>query len=95
MSTSRRKHSPAASVPFKAHKARLSMSGKGNCYDNAMVETFFETLKSELVWRTVFETSDEAKAMIGRDIDRFCNPIRRHSALAFMSPVQYEMTVTV
>lgn len=78
---------------LKAHKAQLSMSGKGNCFDNAMVETFFKTLKSELVWRTVFETRDEATAMIGRYIDRFYNPTRRHSALAFMSPVQYEMTV--
>jgi transposase InsO family protein len=36
------------------------MSGKGNCYDNAMVETFFKTLKSELVWRTAFQTRSEA-----------------------------------
>jgi putative transposase len=79
---------------LKAHKAQLSMSGKGNCFDNAMVETFFKTLKSELVWRTVFDTRDETKAMIGRYIDRFYNPTRRHSALAFMSPVQYEMTAT-
>ena len=70
------------------------MSGKGNCFDNAMVETFFKTLKSELVWRTVFETRDEAMVMIGSYIDRFYNPTRRHSALAFMSPVQYEMMVT-
>ncbi len=69
------------------------MSGKGNCYDNAMVETFFKTLKSEPVWRSMFETRDEATAMIGRYIDRFYDPTRRHSALAFMSPVQYEMTV--
>jgi putative transposase len=79
---------------LKAHRAQLSMSGKGNCFDNAMVETFFKTLKSELVWRTVFETRDEATVMIGRYIDRFYNPTRRHSALAFMSPVQYEMMVT-
>jgi transposase InsO family protein len=77
-----------------AHGAQISMSGKGNCFDNAMVETFFKTLKSELVWRTMFETRDEATAMIGRYIDQFYNPTRRHSALAFMSPVQYEMTVT-
>jgi putative transposase len=79
---------------LKAHGARISMSGKGNCYDNAMVETFFKTVKSELVWRTVFDTRDEATAMIGSYIDRFYNPTRRHSALAFMSPVHYEMTVT-
>ena len=70
------------------------MSGKGNCYNNAMVETVFKTVTSELVWRTVFNTRDEATAMIGHSIDRFYNPTRRHSALAFMSPAQDEMTVT-
>jgi putative transposase len=39
---------------LKKHGILVSMSGKGNCYDNAMVETFFKTLKSELVWRTIF-----------------------------------------
>ena len=80
---------------LRAHGVQISMSGKGNCYDNAVVETFFKTLKSELIWRSVFETRDEATAMIGGYIDRFYNPARRHSALAFMSPVQYEMMVTV
>ncbi len=71
------------------------MSGTGNCYDNAMVETFFKTVKSELVWRTVFETRDEAKMMIGRYIDRSYNSTRRHSAPAFMNSVRYEMMATV
>jgi putative transposase len=66
------------------------MSGKGNCYDNAMVETFFKTLKSELIWRTVFQTRAEAKQAIGRYIDGFYNPVRRHSALGFSSPAQFE-----
>ena len=57
------------------------MSGKGNCYDNAMVETFFKTLKSELVWRTIFYTRQEADQAIGRYIEGFYNPVRRHSAL--------------
>ena len=52
------------------------MSGKGNCYDNAMVETFFKTLKSELVWRTIFCTRQEAGQAIGRYIDGFYNPVR-------------------
>ncbi len=68
------------------------MSGKGNCHDNAMVETFFKTLKSEVVWRTVFGTRTEATQTIRGNIDGFYNPRRRHSALGFMSPVQYEMT---
>jgi len=71
----------------------ISMSGKGNCYDNAMVETFFKTLKSELVWRTVFQNRADATAAIGRYIDAFYNPVRRHSALDFKSPLQFERRV--
>ena len=66
------------------------MSGKGNCYDNAMVETFFKTLKSELVWRTVFLTRADASDALARYIDGFYNPVRRHSALGFVSPAQFE-----
>ena len=66
------------------------MSGKGNCYDNAMVETFFKTLKSELVWRTIFYTRREANQAIAHYIDGFYNPVRRHSALDFASPTQFE-----
>lgn len=75
---------------LKKHGILISMSGKGNCYDNAMVETFFKTLKSELVWRTVFYTRVEAKTAIARYIDGFYNPVRRHSALNFISPMQFE-----
>ncbi len=67
-----------------------SMSGKGNCYDNAMVETVFKTLKAELVWRTVFKTRIAAETAIGRYIDAFYNPTRRHSALGFKTPIQFE-----
>ena len=75
---------------LRRHGVRISMSGKGNCYDNAMVETFFKTLKAELVWRTVFLTRAEAEAAIGRYIDSFHNPVRRHSALDFTSPAMFE-----
>jgi len=75
---------------LRRHGVLISMSGKGNCYDNAMVETFFKTLKSELVWRTVFHTRAEAEHAIARYIDGFYNPVRRHSALDFVSPVQFE-----
>ena len=68
----------------------ISMSGKGNCFDNAMVETFFKTLKAELVWRTIFQSRTEAATAIGRYIDGFYNPVRRHSALNFISPLQFE-----
>jgi len=68
----------------------ISMSGKGNRYDNSMVETFFKTLKAELVWRTVFQTRAEAHDALARYIDGFYNPIRRHSALDHVSPAQFE-----
>jgi putative transposase len=77
---------------LRRHGILISMSGTGNCYDNAMVETFFKTLKSELVWRTVFYTRQEADQAIGRYIDGFYNPVRRHSALDFTSPAQFEKT---
>ncbi|WP_233560256.1 IS3 family transposase [Teichococcus wenyumeiae] len=75
---------------LRKHGILISMSGQGNCYDNAMVETFFKTLKLELVWRTMFETRQDAEQAIGRHIDGFYNPVRRHSALDFTSPTQFE-----
>ena len=71
--------------------AVASMSGKGNCYDNAVVETFFKTIKSELIWRTAFQTRRQATTQIGQYIDGFYNPVTRHSACRFQSPIQYEM----
>ena len=67
-----------------------SMSGKGNCYDNAVVETFFKTIKSELIWRTVFMSRSQAETAIAGYIDGFYNPVRRHSTLDFTSPVKFE-----
>lgn len=78
---------------LRRHGIVISMSGTGNCYDNAMVETFFKTLKSELVWRTVFLTRAEARDALARYIDGFYNPRRRHSALGFISPAQFERRI--
>ena len=67
------------------------MSGKGNRFDNAMVETFFKTLKAELVWRTIFQSRIEAAIAIGRYIDGFYNPVRRHLRRSTSSaPLQFE-----
>ncbi|KFJ53287.1 integrase core domain protein [Brucella abortus 2308] len=66
------------------------MSGKGNCYDNAMVETVFKTIKSELIWRAAFQTRNDAIKAIGKYIDGFYNPVRRHSTLGYKSPVKFE-----
>jgi putative transposase len=68
----------------------ISMSGKGNCYDNAMVETVFKTLKAERIWRTIFLSRSAAEIAIGRYIDGFYNPVRRHSALGYKSPCDVE-----
>lgn len=77
---------------LKAHGIQISMSGKGNCYDNSMVETFFKTLKSELIWRAVFLSRWQAERAIGTFIDGFYNPTRRHSALGYKSPILFEAT---
>jgi putative transposase len=79
---------------LRRHHIVISMSGKGNGYDNAMVETFFKTLKSELIWRTVFQTRAEAVVALARYIDGFYNPSRRHSALGFTSPARFEKGTT-
>lgn len=60
------------------------MSGKGNRYDNAMVETFFEPLDAELAWRTNVQNRAKAMVAIGRIIDGSHNPVRRHSAIDFI-----------
>ena len=57
------------------------MSGKGNCYDNAAGETFFKTIKAELIWRRTWETRRQAETAIFQYINGFYNPRRRHSAL--------------
>ena len=75
---------------LKPRGVTISMSRKGNCYDNAMVETFFKTLKSELVWKATFMTRDQANKAIARYIEEFYNPLRRHSALKYLSPAQFE-----
>ena len=72
-----------------------SMSGKGNCYDNAMVETVFKTIKNELIWRTSFQTRSTAELALGRYIDGFYNPRRRHSALGYKSPASFEAEMAI
>lgn len=68
----------------------ISMSGKGNCYDNSMVETFFKTIKSELIWTVAWQSRKQAENAVARYIDGFYNPVRRHSSLGFQSPIAFE-----
>lgn len=67
-----------------------SMSSKGNCYDNAPTESFFSTLKRELIYRESFKTREEANQSIFEYIEVFYNRQRRHSSLGYLSPVQFE-----
>jgi putative transposase len=73
------------------HGIRCSMSRKGNCYDNACVESFFSTLKTELTRRHRYATREEARAEIFEYIEAFYNRQRRHSTLGYKAPAEYEL----
>jgi len=75
---------------LRQHGFKSSMSGKGNCYDNAAMETFFKTIKAELIWRHPWHTRRAAELSIFEYINGFYNPRRRHSALGWKSPLAFE-----
>ncbi len=66
------------------------MSRRGNCWDNAAMESFFSTMKTERTNRSQYSTRDSARADIFDYIERFYNPRRRHSTLGYLSPINYE-----
>lgn len=74
---------------LKKHQMKQSMSGKGNCYDNAVAESFFHTLKSELIYRITLATRQAARLRIFEFTEITYNRIRRHSTLGYLSPVDY------
>jgi len=67
-----------------------SMSRRGDCWDNAAMESFFSTLKLERANRRRYQTRDEARADLFDYIERFYNPRRKHSTLDYISPVEFE-----
>ncbi len=75
---------------LQKHKFIQSMSGKGNCYDNAVVESFFHTLKTELIYFENYSTREDAKNSIFEYIEIYYNRDRMHSTLNYYSPVQFE-----
>ena len=77
------------------HGITASMSRKGNCWDNACVESFFGTLKRELVYHRRYATREEAKQEIFEYIEVFYNRQRRHSTLGYHSPAEYEARAAV
>jgi Transposase and inactivated derivatives len=78
---------------LRQHGFKVSMSGKGNCYDNAVVETFFKTIKAELIWRQSWQTRRQAETAIFQYINGFYNPRRKHSTLGWKSPIAFERKV--
>lgn len=87
--------SPYASDDYRAalraYGACQSMSRKGDCWDNAVAESFFATLRAELVDHVRFATRAEALRVIGDYIDNFYNVERRHSHLDYLSPIEFEL----
>jgi len=77
-------------VILKAHLIKQSMSSTGNCYDNAMAESFFATLKKGHVFSERFQTKEQARRKIFEYLEVFYNRVRRHSSLGYKSPVAYE-----
>ncbi len=75
---------------LKKHDFQVSMSGRGDCYDNAVVETFFKTLKAELIWRNTWTTRRQTEIALFEYINGFYNPRRRHSTLGGKSPLAFE-----
>lgn len=74
-----------------ANGAKSSMSRKGDCWDNAVAESFFSTLKAELTERTDYATREQARRSIGEYIDGFYNVERRHSFNGYLNPTEYEL----
>ena len=75
---------------LKMHKIQQSMSRKGDFWDNAVAESFFHTLKTELVFHERYKTREQAHASVFEYIEVFYNRKRRHSASGMMSPANFE-----
>jgi len=77
------------------HGFRQSMSGKGNCYDNAQAESFFSRFKAELIEGGIFESIEQARSEIFSYIEGYYNRIRRHSSLGYVSPIEFEKQLKI
>ena len=84
----------ALTIPFQLlltdNGVTCSMSRSGNCWDNAAMESFSSSLKTERVARKTYRTRDQARADVFDYIERFYNPTRRHSTLGYLSPMDFE-----
>ena len=93
---------PFESAQYASHEYRAalaaadltaSMSRKADCYDNAPMESFFSSLKTERTERKTYRTRNEARADVFDYIERFYNATRRHSTIGYLSPVEFERKV--
>jgi len=75
---------------LKLYGVKQSMSRKGDCWDNAVAESFFHTLKVEFIHHEKFKTREEAKQKIFHYIEAYYNRLRMHSTNDYLSPVEYE-----
>ena len=73
------------------HNLEASMSRRGNCYDNAVAESFFHLLKTERIRRKTYKTRQEARQDVFDYIELFYNPKRKHGNNGMLSPVEFEM----
>lgn len=75
---------------MQRHGVQPSMSRKGNCWDNAPMESFFSRLKVELIYAEQFDSTQAVKSAVFEYIEVFYNRLRRHSALGYVSPAEFE-----
>ena len=80
---------------LQAYGIQMSMSRKGNCWDNAVIESFFKTAKAELLNDGRFQTREQARAQLFDYIEVFYNRKRKHSTLGYQSPAQYEARLPI
>jgi transposase InsO family protein len=80
---------------LQAHGCRQSMSRRGNCYDNAMAESFFSRYKAELLEGGVFEDVSQARSETFSNIEGYYNRVRRHSGLGYKSPEEFEREINL
>jgi putative transposase len=74
-------------VQYKLHQ---SMSRKANCWDNSVAESFFATLKKQIIYGTRFKTPDQARLAVFEYLEGYYNRVRRHSTLNWLTPVEFE-----
>ena len=78
---------------LRQHGVQPSMSRKGNCWDNAVAESFFHTLKTELIYLEDFDTHEQAQTAVFEYIEVFYNRQRCHSANGYLAPLAYEQAL--